>query len=248
MAVRVGLKNAVIAQLTKDLSAVETESGTAEVTYGQIISLPRAQQIDLTASTQSVNVDADDWTDVIDQCSGYSGTITRDNFSPEEMQIILGEKKVNGYNISTASDEAPYFALGFKSELKGINSDGKYLYMWVLKTKFAQSNMTLQSKGNESLTPQADAITFKSSNRACDGGWRIYTRSNDANMDSKFFSAETLQTLANAASQVYSSPVQAAKFVDSLPDTGDVGTIYVVGGTAAHYWNGAEFVSAPTVA
>lgn len=243
--IRVGLKNAVIAQLTNDQSSTETGTGKASVTYGEIQALPRVQQMDLTATTQSVNVDADDWTDVIDQCSGYTGTITRDCFTPDEMRIIMGEKAIDGINVSTSNDAAPYFALGFKSLLKGVNANGKYLYMWVLKTKFSQSNMTAQSMGNETLTPQPDAITFKSVNRASDNAWRMYTLSDSPDMDATFFSQETLQKLANVASQEYSSPVQAVKFEESLPETGEVGVIYVVA-SAASYWDGSKFVTAPT--
>lgn len=243
--IRTGLKNAVVAQLTKDVGAMESESGHAEVTYGQIVPLPGVQQVDLTMSVQSVNVDSDDITDTIDVCTGCSGTITRDSFTPDETGLLLGEKKIDGISVSTGADEAPYFAFGFKSLLRGKNANGKYLYMWVLRSKFALSNMTAQSMGNESLTPQPDALTFKSSGRASDGAWRFYTLSNEPDMDGTFFSAETLQKLANASTQVFSSPVQAVSFVETLPQAGEVGTIYVVGGTAAHYWDGAKFAAAP---
>ena len=243
--IRVGLKNAVVAQLTKDIGAQESENGRAEVTYGQVTVLPNSQQVDLTMSVQSVNVDSDDVTDVIDVCTGCSGTLTRNSFTPEEASMLLGEKKIDGINVSTGTDEAPYFAFGFKSLLKGENAGGKYLYMWVLKTKFSLSSMTAQSMGNESLTPQPDALTFKSSGRSADGAWRFHMMSNDPNADSTFFSAETLQKLANAATQVFSSPVQAVSFVETLPETGEVGTIYIAGGTAAHYWDGAKFDAAP---
>lgn len=242
MAVRVGLKSAVIAPLIKDLGGNETESGLPEVAYGGLIWLPGVQQVDQTATLQSVNVDSDDTTDTIDQCSGYSGTITRDSFSPEEASIVLGEKKVDDFNISTSLDEPGYFAMGYKSMLRGKGANNQHLYMWILKTKFAQSNMTAQSAGIESLTPQADAISFKSVNRDCDGAWRIYIRSNDPNMDSKFFSQETLQKMATAATQVYTSPVGGVEFADTLPDKGIVGHVCIVGGTESYYWNGTEFV------
>ncbi len=240
--IRVGLKNLVIAPLIKDNSAMMSESGEPEIVYGALKALPDVQSLELTASVQSVNVDADDATDTIDQCSGYSGTVTRSCFSPDDLSLILGEKKINGIVVSSNVDNAPYFAMGFKSVLQGKDANGKYLYMWILKTKFAQSNMSAQSKGNETLTPQPDAITFKSSSRQCDGEWRMYTMSNDPETDKTFFSLATLQMLATAASSTYAKPVSSVEFADALPATGEAGKIYVTAGTAASYWDGSKFV------
>ena len=243
MMVRVGLKHAVIAPLIKDLSAIESTSGNAEVVYGAVQALPNVQQIDQTATVQSVNVDADDATEEIGQCTGYNGSIARTSFSPEELALILGEKKIDGLNVSTSVDEAPYFALGYKSKMKGSSAGAStYLYMWILKTKFSQSNLTAQSSGSETLTPQPDTINFKSTNRKADDAWRIYTRSDDPNMDKTFFNQETLQKLANAASQTFASPVTKALFVDELPETGAAGNIYIVG-SDAYYWDGSKFVT-----
>lgn len=238
--IRVGLKNLVMAELTKDNDANMSQNGTAEVTYGKIKQMPNVQSIELNATLQEANVDSDDTTDVLSVCSGYNGTVTRNAFSPEDLAWLLGEKKVDGINVSTGADEAPYVAFGFKTLLKGKGSGGQYLYMWVLKAKFSQSNFSAQSKGNETLTPQADAISFKSSSRNCDGAWRFYARSNSASMDGTFFSQSTLQKLATATTQVYSQPVSAVSFAESLPSSGEVGTVYIVS-DKAYYWNGTEF-------
>nr|DAE46632.1 MAG TPA: major tail protein [Caudoviricetes sp.] len=238
--IRVGLKSLVMAELTKDNDANMSENGQAEVAYGKIKSMPNVQSLELNATVQETNVDSDDTTDVLSVCSGYNGTVTRDAFSPEDLAWLLGEKKVDGINVSTGADEAPYVAFGFKTLLKGKGSGGQYLYMWVLKAKFSQSNFSAQSMGNETLTPQADAISFKSSSRYCDGAWRFYTRSNSGSMDSTFFSQNTLQKLATAAEQVYSQPVNGVIFAENLPDSGTVGNVYIVS-DKAYYWNGTEF-------
>ena len=239
--IRVGCKKAVVAPLLRDKSEFETESRSPEVLYGDIMSLPNVQNIDFTMSVQSSNVDSDDSTDIINVCCGCSGTITRNSFTPDEQAVLLGETKVNGINRSKGTDEAPYFALGHQSVLKGENSDGKHLCQWILKTKFALNNMTAQSMGNESLTPQADALTFKSSCRECDGDWRAYILTNNKEEIEKFFTKETLETLSNAATQTFVKPVSTVSFVDTLPTSGEVGVIYI-NDNKGYYWNGAEFI------
>lgn len=239
--IRVGCTKAVVAPLLSDKSEFETEERTPEIVYGSIVSLPNVQQVDLTMSVQSTNVDSDDTTDVVDVCTGCSGTLTRNSLSPDEASLLLGETKVNGINVSKGRDEAPYCAFGFQSLLKGEGANGRYLCHWILKTKFALSNMTSQSMGNESLTPQADSLTFKSTSRECDGAWRLYIRTNDEEEIKKFFSQETLQTLTNAVTQTFAKPINSVEFVDALPASGNVGVIYI-NDNKGYYWNGSGFV------
>ena len=240
--VKVGCKNAVVAELTQDLNAISSSDGKAKVTYSAPILLPRVQEIGLTPNVQSVDVDADDWTDVISRCAGYNGTIRRDMLSPEEARVLLGEKQVNDMNVATADDEQKYFALGFMAKIKGVNSDkNSYSYFWILKTKFAQSEMTATSAGTNNLTPQADTLSFNSTNRECDNAWRFYAVSNEANFAKTFFTQTTLQTLADAATQTYTNPVSEVIFATELPESGDAGKIYIVS-NVSYYWNGQDMV------
>lgn len=243
--IRVSCKKAVVALLNRDKSELEAEARTPEVLYSDIMPLPNVQNIDLTMSVQSVNVDSDDTTDAIESCTGCSGTITRDSFSPEENAILLGEKRINGINVSRGGDEAPYCALGWQQLMKGQNADNKHLCMWILKTKFALGSMTSQSMGNETLTPQADAMTFKSSSRKCDDAWRFYILTNKQDEINKFFTNETLQTISDAASQTFIQPVSKVDFVDTLPAVGEVGVIYI-NNTKGYYWNGTSLVECKT--
>lgn len=239
--VRVGLKKLVMSELITDIGAGMSEDNIPKVVYGAIKPMPNVQSLELNANVQEVNVDSDDGTDIISSCTGYSGSVVRNAFSPEDQAWLLGEKTVDGMNVSTGADDAPYVAFGFKSLLQGEGAENTYLYMWVLKAKFSQSNLSAQSKGNETLTPQADSLSFKSSARECDGAWRFYMRSSEAKADATFFTQKTLQTLADASVQSYAQPVQSVEFVESLPASGDVGVIYIAG-DKAHYWNGASFV------
>lgn len=240
--IRVGCKHAVIAELTKDESVISAQDGVAKAVYAAPIALPRVQEISLTPNVQSVDVDADDWTDVISRCAGYNGSIKRDFLSPEDARIMLGERQVNGINVATSDDVQKYFALGFMSQIKGVNSTpNSYSYFWVLKTKFTQSETTSSSAGTNNLTPQADSLSFSSTNRECDNAWRFYAVSDEPNFANTFFTQATLQTLANAAEQTYSNPVSEVVFADVLPESGDAGKIYIVE-NVSYYWNGTEFV------
>lgn len=240
--IKVGCKNAVVAELTQDINALSSSDGTAKVAYNAPILLPRVQEISLTPNVQSVDVDADDWTDVINRFTGYTGTIRRDMLSPEEARILLGEKQIDGINVATADDEQKYFALGFMAKVKGVNSTANsYCYFWILKTKFAPSEMTATSAGTNNLTPQADSLSFNSTNRECDSGWRFHAISDDPAYGKTFFTQQTLQKLATAATQTYTDPVAEVVFADEVPESGEAGKIYIVADTS-YYWNGTEMV------
>lgn len=243
--IRTSCKKAVAALLKIDKSEMETESRTPEVLYSDIIPLPNVQNVDLTMSVQNANVDSDDATDVIEVCNGCSGTVTRDSFTPDECAILLGEHKINGINVSKGEDEASYCAFGFQSMLKGKNADGRHLCMWILKTKFALNNMTAQSMGNESLTPQADSLSFKSTNRSCDGAWRFYILTNKQDEINKFFTKDTLNTITTVTQQTFVQPISGVAFVDTLPTTGEADVVYI-SGSKGYYWDGTEFVECTT--
>lgn len=240
--IRVGVKQACLMELLEDVSEYEAADGNAYVRYGAPKYLPNLQKVDLTPSTQETDVDADDTTMSLSVCSGYDGSITRNSFDPEEQAWILGEKIVDGVVVSTSNDKPKSFAFCFKSIMDGEDDSGKetYLYMMVLKTKFSQSNFSAESKGKKKLTPQPDELSFSSSNRKADGAWRFYARSNDPTFGKKFFTQEMAQKLSEAASGVNYAPAEVI-FVDTLPDSGAAGVIYIYD-NAAYYWDGSAFV------
>ena len=238
-AIRLGLKKAVWFPLIKDLSKEESESGVPELVYGQPLYLPKVQSLDYKPSVQEVDIDADDNSDEsIIICTGAEGSVQRKQFAPSEQIILLGEKTIDGINVSTGNDIAPYGALGFKAQL----SDGSYLYQFILKTKFGLSDFKAETKGKEKLTPQPDTMTFKSNTRSSDNAWRFYVVSSDPNFDDTFFTVTTLQKLADAATQTYTNPIEV-EFVTTLPATGAAGKLYInTTDDTSHYWNGSAFV------
>ena len=191
--IRLGLKGLVVAALTKDVSAAMAEDNEAKVEYGEVKHLENVQSIDLTARTQSTNIDADDTTDVLTECTGYDGESQRTMFTPAETAELLGEEiDDDGTVTSTEMDEPPEFAVGFQCKIRG----GQILAMWLLRTKFSMNNFSAQSGGAETLNPQSDTLSFKSLTRKADGAWRRYKLVNSEEEAAAFLSKATLVKLA----------------------------------------------------
>ncbi len=230
MAVKIGLRRAYYALLTKDVEG--------EVTYSVPVALPKIQQAQVNPKVNRVQVVADDLIDEdISQCLGADVTIQRKDCSPEEESILLGRPKdSNGGVYGGTFDNPPYLAFGYERTF----SDGSSLYVWLLKTRFAPSNSTADTKPAESVTPQFDTMTATSITRAADGAWIYSRKSSDPNFASTFFSKATLEALANVTNQVYGQPAEITA-VEELPTTGTPGVIYHLNDTY-YYWNGSEFV------
>ena len=243
--IRIGCKNAVWIPLKKDLSAVESESGKAEASYDAPVALPNVQSIELTVQTQSTDVDSDDSTETLERASGYSGTITRNMLSQAEAKLLLGEKAIDGINVSASTDESPYGALGFMTRLAGKGSDGKYTYILVLKAKFGQGDFSASSSGDSKIEAQPDKLSFKSTNRHADDAWRFWTVSDSANYADTFFTAATCQKLANVAKQSYTKPCEVEFVTGTLPtaSTAVSGKIYIKD-SKAYYFDGTSVVEA----
>lgn len=90
MQIRTGLKGLRIAKIISDKSAAMT-GGEPKVEYDEVKHLLNVQNIDLTAKTQTTDVDSDDCTDVLSKCTGYDGKAQRTMFSPAEQAMLLDE-------------------------------------------------------------------------------------------------------------------------------------------------------------
>ena len=90
MQIRTGLKGLRIAKINSDKSAAMT-GGEPKVEYDEVKHLLNVQNIDLTAKTQTTDVDSDDCTDVLSKCTGYDGKAQRTMFSPAEQAMLLDE-------------------------------------------------------------------------------------------------------------------------------------------------------------
>ena len=160
MQIRTGLKGLRIAKINSDKSAAMT-GGEPKVEYDEVKHLLNVQNIDLTAKTQTTDVDSDDCTDVLSKCTGYDGKAQRTMFSPAEQAMLLDE---------TLTEDGIYVSTGFMTPL----NDGKTLAVWLLRTKYSTSDFSAETAGTEKLNPQSDTMSFKSMARRADGVWRIY--------------------------------------------------------------------------
>ncbi len=192
MKIKIGLNSLVVAKLTEDVSAALSEEGTASVTYDEIVPLPNVQNIDFSPKTQTADVDADDVTTTLIQCSGADGNIQRTMFTPEEEAMLLDKTVLeDGTIVSTGDDNPAYFAIGFRQPIYG----GGLLCMWILRAKFTEGDFAAETKGTEKLNPQSDKLSFKSATRMCDNAWRVAKVVQSEEEIGDFFTIETLQKL-----------------------------------------------------
>lgn len=199
MKIKIGLRGLRVAKLKDDISATLAEDGKAAVDYEAMKVLSNVQNINLTARKQSVEVDSDDQTDTLMQCSGYDGTIQRTMFTPEEQAMLLGEKKLDdGTVVSSSDDNAPEFAVGFMCQL----NEGGYLACWLLRAKFSSGDITAESAGDNKLNPQPDVISVKSSYRAADHAWRFYKIVKSEAEAAEFLKVDTIKRLATDATDI----------------------------------------------
>lgn len=193
MNIKIGLRGLRVTKLKKDLSATLAEDGKAAVDYEAVHVLPNVQNINLTARKQSAEVDSDDKTYTLMQCSGYDGTIQRTMFTPTEEAMLLGEQTLeDGTVISSADDEAPEFAVGFMCQL----NEGGYYACWLLRAKFSSGDITAESAGDNKLNPQPDVISVKTSYRAADHAWRFGKIVKTEAEAAEFLKVDTIKQLA----------------------------------------------------
>jgi len=230
--VKVGLKKAYYAVIVSD--------AVGAITYNVPVTLQHIQQAGVNPRVNRVQVPADDIiAEDITECSGADVSIQKKYLDPAEESILLGRPKdANGGVYGGTFDNPPYVAFGYMRTF----SDGSGLYVWILKAKFAPTNSTADTKPVGNVAPQYDSLSASSITREADGAWIYSIKSNEANFATKFFSKATLETLANAASQVYGQPATVSS-VAELPATGTPGVIYhLTTDDTFHYWNGSAFV------
>ncbi|AEY65422.1 major tail protein [Clostridium sp. BNL1100] len=230
---KVGLKDAYYAIMTKD------EIGS--ITYDVPVRLKNIQQAQVNPKVNTAQAPGDDViAESVTQCIGADVTVQRLEFTPVEEKILLGRvEDADGGIYGGTTDNPPYVAFGYKRTFVN-QSEG--LYTWILKTKFAPSNMTADTKPVDGVTMQYDSMTASALTRQADGQWIYSRKSSDPNFGATFFSKATLERLANAVNQTYGQPATVSA-VATLPETGTPGVIYhLTTDDTHHYWDGSKFV------
>jgi phi13 family phage major tail protein len=203
------------------------------------VALAKVQQVQVNPRVSRAQVPADDIIDEdITECLGSDVTIQRKEFTLDEEAILFGRSKdTDGGVYGGTFDNPPYVAFGYMRTF----SDGSGLYVWILKTKFAPSNSTADTKPAGNVTPQYDSMSASSITREADGAWIYSRKSSVADFADTFFTKATLEKLANVASQTYGKPATVSS-VAALPTTGTPGIIYhLTTDDTFHYWDGAAY-------
>lgn len=129
----IGLDNVVIAKLLSD------GDGIVPV-YGTPIALKGAVQATANPNS-SVETDyADNGAFfVADNRGNLEIALEFTNIDPATKAEMLGQKRVNGITVETSQDQAPYWALGFRVWIGGLDENGEkiYEYFWYAKGKFS---------------------------------------------------------------------------------------------------------------
>ena len=144
----IGLDNVVIAQLLSD-----DENG---VTYDTPIALKGA----VNASVNPNSDVAVDYADngpffVMNNRGNTELTLELTGVNPATLALMLGQTRSGGVTVETPMDSAPYFAMGFRVWVGGVDENGNkiYEYMWLAKGKFSVPESGAETK--------KDSVTFQ---------------------------------------------------------------------------------------
>lgn len=164
----VGLDKVYVSKLTIG------ESGAT--TYGTPMHLANAIDASIAPAVDTQNVYADDTVaEIISVKSNIEVSFTFADIGSEKYAMLLGkEKDANGVVIDKDSDEAPYFALMFRSK----KSNGEYRYVVLYKGKFNEIEQSFATQqGNADYQTQPLTATFVKSDA---GHWSARVDSDDA--------------------------------------------------------------------
>ena len=156
----IGLKNVVIAPLTKD--------DATETTYGTVVSLVGAIEASITPQNTDPEVQyADD--------SEYDAVYPDPEleFRLQMVDIPLDKRKLffdntidqNGVLVKNASDKPDYYAIGFISE----KADHTNRYVWLYKVRATPMTENYATKEGDTITRQTGEINFTAIKRTSDG-------------------------------------------------------------------------------
>ena len=160
----VGLKNLVIAPITKD-----DESGT---TYGELQRVAGA--IDASITPENNDPDIQYYDDIEGDVLYPDPELTFQTTLadlPLKIQEMLFANKLddNGVLVRTASDKPPYFAVGFMSE----KANGKFRYVWLFKVRAKPVTENYATKEGPTITRQTGQVEWTAIKRTSDGRYQV---------------------------------------------------------------------------
>lgn len=159
----IGMKNVVIAPLTKD-----DDSG---VTYGDLQLMAGAIEASITPENADPDIQyADDVEfDTVnpDPELTFKTKMADIPLSVQEM-IFSNTLDDNGVLVRTANDKPSYFAVGFKSE----KADHTYRYVWLLKVRAKPLTENYATKEGGTITRQTPEVEWTAIKRTYDGHYQ----------------------------------------------------------------------------
>lgn len=142
----IGLRDLYRAPITVGENGAET--------YGSPVRMAKAISAELSVEVAEAPLYADDAIDTIVK-EFVSGKITLNvnDLLPADLAALLGQEQDDDNVVYAAdTDEAPYFAIGFRARKAG----GTYKYIWLYKVKFSIPDESYATKGDsiEYTTPE----------------------------------------------------------------------------------------------
>ena len=159
----VGLKNVVIAPLTKD-----DDTG---VTYGDLQLMAGAIEATINPGTNDADIQYADDIEFDVLYADPEVTVTMNMVDlPLSIQAMLLGNTIDdkGVLIRKAGDTPDYYALGFKSE----KSNGTYRYVWLYKCRATPQTQNYATKEGTTINRQTGEIEFTAIKRTNDGLWQ----------------------------------------------------------------------------
>lgn len=159
----IGMKNVVIAPLTKD-----DDSGA---TYGELQLMAGAIEASITPENADPDIQyADDVEfDTVnpDPELTFKTKMADVPLSVQEM-IFSNTLDDNGVLVRTANDKPSYFAVGFKSE----KADHTYRYVWLLKVRAKPLTENYATKEGSTINRQTPEVEWTAIKRTYDGHYQ----------------------------------------------------------------------------
>jgi len=142
----IGLRDLYRAPITVGTDGAET--------YGTPVRMAKAISAELSVEVAEAILYADDGADeIVKEFISGEIALNVNDLLPADLAAILGQTQdADGVVYGAETDEAPYYAIGFRAKKTG----GKYKYIWLYKTKFAipDESYTTKGEGIEFTTPE----------------------------------------------------------------------------------------------
>lgn len=164
----VGVKNFAYAIMSKDDST--------GVTYGDFISVPGINKVEVKPNSSSESNYGDDVPlETAVSLGDIDVSLDLVDIPAKDVAALLGHTVKDGVTTYTGDDAAPYVALRFQ----GVKGDGSAKYIKILKVKFQEPTDTLETK-EKSVKFQNPKIEGKATARIYDREWKRTLDEDDA--------------------------------------------------------------------